>query len=306
MKTIDYLTGPSAELFRPAVIAGVAIALQGAALSVPVVLRRLAFIGQGVSHAAFGGVGLAVVLGLMAPGTGNAIGALALVGAFCVATAIGIAWLSDRAGAREDTVIGVFLVGSMALGALLLHWNRRAGAGGGAGGAASATPPVDDLLFGSIFAVRAADARAAAGITAAILLALWWFRRPMLFWAFDEPAAEAFGVRTRAMKLLLLTLLGVSIVTAMKLAGVVLATALLVLPAATALRLSRRLWAVFALAAAVSLAGMLGGLVLSFEADLPPGPAVVASLCALFAAGWLWSSVRARTITAPDTKESPA
>ncbi|HVZ94142.1 MAG TPA: metal ABC transporter permease [Phycisphaerales bacterium] len=282
MKTIEYLTGPNAELFRPAIVAGIAIALQASLLSVPVVLRRLAFIGQGVSHAAFGGVGLAVILGLMGTGAGGAqnAGALALIAAFCIATAIGIAWLSGKGGAREDTVIGIFLVGAMALGAILLHLHRRIGAAGGP------TPPVEDLLFGSIFAVTPGDAQIAAWLTGAIALALWWFRRPLLFWSFDEPAAEAFGVPTARMKLLLLVLLAVSIVASMKLAGVILATALLVLPGATALNISRRLGVVLALSITIGLIGMLGGLVLSFETDLPPGPAVVGVLCAIYALAW--------------------
>ncbi len=297
MKTIEYLSGPDSALFWPAVMAGLAIALQGALLSVPVVLRRLAFIGQGVSHAAFGGVGLATILGLMSPlaGAGEQFLAITLIGAFCIGTALGIAYLSDRTGAREDTIIGIFLVGSMALGALLLHLHRRGGGG-------SAAPPAEEILFGSILAVRSADAW--AGVTIALLIGavLWWFRRGMLFWAFDEQAAEAFGVPTGPLRVLLLALLGVSIVASMKLAGVVLATALLVLPAATALRLSKRLWTVFALSAFVSLGGMVGGLVLSFEADWPPGPAVVAVLVGMFGVAWVLggaASLRAAPKPAP-------
>lgn len=300
MKTIEYLTGPNAALFAPAVWAGIAIALLGGLLSVPVVLRRMAFIGQGVSHAAFGGVGLATVLGLMGgpggAGAGGGGAALLLIGVFCVGAALGIAWMSEHTGAREDTIIGVFLVGSMALGALLLHLHQRLNKSG-----AGAAPPVDELLFGSILAVRPVDAVLAWIVAGAIVGILAWNRRELLFWAFDEPAAEAFGVNAGRMRLLLLTVLGVSIVISMKLAGVVLATALLVLPAAAALRLSRRWGVVMGLATVLGLLGVVGGMVLSFEADLPPGPAIVASMIVLFALAEVWARLVARRDLAPST-----
>lgn len=274
MRTLEYLTGQSAGLFLPGVVAGLAIALHCAALSVFVVVKRLAFIGQGVSHAAFGGVGLAAFLGLSAGAT------FGLTAAFCVASAVGIAHLSRRREARADTVIGVFLVAAMALGAILLALRaRNPGAG--------PPPSWEGLLFGSISAVSWADAALAWGLAIATLATLWCVRRRALFWAFDEPGAEASGVRTAGVRVLMLALLAVAIVAAMKLAGVILATALLVLPGAAALRLSRRLAPVFALSALLAVGGLCAGLVVSFETDLPPGASVVGVLTLAFAAAWL-------------------
>lgn len=278
MNGVELLASP---MFRPGLIAAVAVALQCALLSVFVVLRRLAFMGQGVSHAAFGGLGVAMALGL----TGAS--AFGCVAAFCVLTAMGIAQLSDRRTTSADTVIGVFLVGAMALGAALVSWVFRSG--GRAGGAAFSW---EDLLFGSLLTVDMTDAWTAWIVGAAVAVALVWLRRPMLFWAFDEPAAEAFGVPAGAMKLMMMTLIAVAIVVSMKLAGVVLATALLILPGATALRLSARLSVVFALSCAASLLGVGGGLVASFVFDLPPGACVVGALTALFATTWPLGALR--------------
>ncbi len=278
MRTIHYLSGPESSLFWPALAAGAAVAIVCGVLSPFVVLRRLAFIGHGVSHAAFGGVGLAAILGLTASGAANTAGYLAVVGGFCVAAAILIALVSARSRLREDTVIGLVLVASMALGALLLQAHARRG--GSAGGAS-----LESSLFGSILAVGPADALAAWMIAGVIGAVLFLFRRPLVFWAFDESAAQAFGVHTLGARLLLMAMLGVAVVAAMKLAGVLLATALLILPGAVALRLSSRLAVVFGLAAAAGLLGVLGGMVLSFEADWPPGPSVVVVLVALAFAG---------------------
>lgn len=277
MRTIEYLSGHDAGLFLPALVAAAAIALICGSLSVFVVLRRLAFIGHGVSHAAFGGVGLAAVLGLTAAGPTSTAGYLAVVGGFCIAAAVIIALVSARSRLREDTVIGVALVGSMALGALLLQLHVRRG-GSGAGASLEAS------LFGSILSVGPADAAAAWVVALLIGAAVFLYRRPLIFWAFDEPAAEACGVNPLRTRLILMVLLGVAIVAAMKLAGVLLATALLVMPGAIALRLSSRLAAVFTLSMAAGLVGVIGGLVLSLEADWPPGPSVVVVLVGLMLA----------------------
>ncbi len=279
VNTFHYLADPTlAPIYWPSVVAGLAIAALGGALSALVVLKRLAFIGQGISHAAFGGVGVAAILGLTAasgePSSARAIGQLLVVLAFCLLAAGVIGWLSHQRSGRElehDTAIGVVLVASMAAGALLLK-------------AARSTQAWESFLFGSILGVTWPDAAlawAAAIVTASIL---WFVRRPLLFWAFDAPVARANGVSANAMNTVLLLLLAIATVTAMKLAGVVLATAMLVLPGAIALQCSRRLVPVLAITLASAGLGVVAGLVLCFELDWLPGPSIVLVLAAMLAA----------------------
>jgi len=123
----------------------------------------------------------------------------------------------------------------------------------------------------------------AAVITIIVFATLWWWRRPMLFQAFDEPSAMAWGVNARAMQFVLMLLLALVTVTAMKLAGVVLATAMLVLPGATALKMASTWMRVAWCALAVALFGVVAGVIVSFEADWPPGPAIVLVLTVTFA-----------------------
>lgn len=278
MRTLDYLTDPAlAAVYWPGVLAALALVFLCAFLSVVVVLKRLAFIGQGVSHAAFGGIGLAAVLGLTATTTAAApyhgVGQFGVVLLFCLGAALLIGVLSERGAVQADTVIGIVLVASMALGAVLI--------------AASKTGLAwESFLFGSLFGVTWADAATAWVLAVVVLAALWWIRRPLLFWAFDEPSARAFGVRSGGIKLLLMVLLALATVTAMKLAGVVLATALLVMPGAIALRLSERLVPVLALSLAAATVSILGGVVLAFEANWPPGPSIVCILSVLYAAAY--------------------
>lgn len=290
MNTIQYLTDPAVRgLFWPGVIAALAIALLSAPLSVLVVLKRLAFIGQGISHAAFGGIGLAAVLGLTARLGASGLTAapmhgipqFLLVTGFCVAAGLAVGVVADRRVAKEDTAIGVVLVASMALGAILLN-------------VAPTGLAWESFLFGSITLVAPTDAATAWLITLAVLAALFLLRRPLLFWAFDEVGAIARGISAPAMRTALLILISLATVVAMKLAGVVLATALLVLPGATALALSRRWGVVLALSIAAALAGVVGGLVLSFEAQWPPGASIVVVLTALLGAARGFSVLRAR------------
>lgn len=285
MRTIEYLFGDAREIFLPGAIAGAAVAIQCALLSVLVVLRRLAFVGQGVSHAALGGVGIAAVLGL------SGVGTLICAGGVCVLSALGIGVVShrrgDREGEREDAAIGVFLAASMALGAALLAWRAQRPIEG-----APPVPGWESLLFGSILSVGPASMWAAWIVGAMVVGTLVLVRRPMLFWAFDEEASRVFGGPGLPMRLLLMALLGATIVVTMRLSGVVLVGALLVLPGAAALRLSRRLGWVLAISCAVALGGVAGGLTLSFEMDLPPGASIALVLTALYALAWLPARLR--------------
>ncbi len=274
MTTLRYLSDPTmAGLLLPGIVAALAIAVLCAGLSTLVVLKRMAFIGQGISHAAFGGIGVAAVLGLAASPSGPApaggLWQFLIVTAFCLAAALGVGWIARRGRTEPDTAIGIILVGSMALGAILLGFARSGVAW-------------ESILFGSVLNASWTETALAVALTLAVAAILVHVRRPMLFWGFDEPAAEAFGVSVRAMRLLLLLLLALATVAAMRLAGVVLATALLVLPAAGALRTSRRLGAVLARSVSIGVVGVSGGLVLSFEAGLQPGASIVMVLALLF------------------------
>ncbi|MBL8886277.1 MAG: metal ABC transporter permease [Phycisphaerales bacterium] len=302
MKTIEYLTTPGLrEIFLPGVIAGLAIALFGGVLSVFVVMKRMAFIGQGISHAAFGGIGVAYVLGFgaaAAGGTGASVlgGQFLIVFLFCLLAALQVGMLTGgdpgRRGkrAQADTAIGIVLVASMAIGSLLLHIAEKRGR--------VSTVSWESLLFGSIVSVSEADAWACVIVGALILAILFAVRRPLTFWAFDESAAAAFGVNTRAMRVTLLVLLALATVTAMKLAGVVLATAMLVLPAAAAVQFSADARRVCVLSVVFALVGVALGMLLSFELDWPTGASIVLVLAGMFGVGWvkgrMWHRAAAR------------
>lgn len=287
MNTWNYLTDPALRsLFWPPLVAGLSIALFGGALSIFVVLKRMAFIGQGISHAAFGGIGVAYVLGLGgAASPAGYAGQLGIVFVFCLLAAMQVGFLtSDRAtragrgGTQSDTAIGIVLVASMALGSLLLHQAERLGR--------APTVSWESLLFGSIVSVTWNDAWASLLVACVVLGAIIAVRRPLMFWAFDEHAAAGFGVPVQRLRLMLLILLALATVTAMRLAGVVLATAMLVLPAAAAVQFARDARGAAVLTMVFAVVGVLAGVVLSFEFDVPTGASIVLTLATIFGVGW--------------------
>ncbi|MCC6321020.1 MAG: metal ABC transporter permease [Phycisphaerales bacterium] len=277
---------PSSMQFQ-ALLAGAPVVLMCGVLSVLVVVKRLGFVGQGVSHSAFGGVGVAALLAVLLPSAlaRADLVQFAVVVVFCIAAALGMSAVSNRRTLPTDTAIGMFLVGSMAVGAVLVHVSRTIGRG-------APVQSWESILFGSIFLATRAEIVIGWLAAACVLLASWWFRRPLLFWVFDEDSSPAFGVRTRAMRALLMVLLAVSVVVAMKLAGVVLATALLVLPGAIALRISRRLGPVVAISVVSGMLALVLGIAASTRFDWPAGPCMVLALTLMFAAAAGVSSLR--------------
>ena len=204
---------------------------------------------------------------------------------FCLFAGLLIGWLGDRGGTEADTAIGIVLVAAMAVGAILILRARS-------------NVSLESFLFGDILAVSWAVAIIGWIVAVGVLGVLWWVRRPLVFWAFDATVARALGVSDRRMNLLLMVLLALATVTAMKLAGVVLATAMLVLPGALALRLSRRSGVVLVLATAAALVGVLGGIVLSFESNWPTGASIVCVLTGLFGVVWMVGAARGSRIGA--------
>lgn len=282
MRALSYFTGSDAAWAWTVVLAALGVSIASGALSVFVVSRKVAAIGQGVSHAAFAGLGIAAVLGV----AGSGIGLTLVTGVCCVATAILVSWLGDRRGIGDDTAIGVLLVSSMAIGAVCLHAHTRFGVGR-PDDVPSVVPGFESILFGSLVEVGIAERNASIGVALLVMLLAWFARRPLLSWAIDDVGARAAGVPTGLVRTALLAAIGVVVVIAVRVTGVVLASALLVLPGAIALRMSERLWTVALLSIGISAGAAAAGLLVSFQFDSPPGASIVLVLALMLGATFL-------------------
>ena len=256
--------------FHRALAAGTVAAVLCGALSFFVVLRRLAFAGSGVAHAAFGGVALATLFGLP-PGLGALVAGLLVAGAAARA--------SDSSGISEDAAIGVATVAAMAAGVVALGFVRT-------------NVDLFGLMFGNILTVAPMDLALLVAAAVPVLAALALFFRPLLLASVDEDGARTAGVNVGAMRLLVLVLISVTVVVALKVVGILLVSALLVLPGATARTLFNRWPGLLFGSIAAALAMVLGGLLLSVVLDIAPGAAIILLGVALFSAASIGSRRR--------------
>lgn len=263
----------------PALIAALVVALLGAPLSVFVVLKRLAFIGQGVSHAAFGGVGVAMILGVAGTTMVSSVLQMVIVLGFSVGAALLISALGRTQRGRLDTAIGIVLSASMALGFVLFtiaesrHDHDEHGHAHGAH--ADEHHVIEEILFGNILDTNWNSVWAMIAGAGFILTMLWWARHKIIFWCFDEPVCSTYGVRSVRAGNLLLVLLAIAVVLSMQVVGVILAGAVLVLPGAAALQLSSRLRGVMLWSIGIGLAGTLIGFGIGSHNSWPIGPSIV-------------------------------
>ena len=244
-----------------ALAAAVLVGLLCGILGFFVVLRRLAFIGVGISHSAIGGVAIGILAGW------NPL----LTGAFfAVAVALGIALVSQSDRISEDTVIGVFFSGSMAMGIVL--FSMKSGY----------QQDLFSYLFGSVLAISTGELTALACASAVIMaLIILTFKEHLLI-AFDEEVASAYGHKVVALNVLLLVLLAFTVVIGVRLVGLLLIQALLVVPAAiAALCVVNFRWQVLLSALVGSLSGV-AGLVLAYQLDVAAGGTIVLVAVSLF------------------------
>ncbi len=258
-----------------ALVAGVLVALMSGLLGTFVVQRRLSFLGDGLAHAAFGGMGLGafvvVTFGLL--DTGFLRNPLWVAVPFSLLAALGIAFVRDRTELSSDTAIGVFFAVSVALGVLFF----------------SRIPPdadlgvnVLDLLFGSILAVRQTELVVIALTAVVVLIALGWAWGRLAYATFDDELARTDGVRTRALEYLLFATAALVVSVSAVVVGIVLMAAYLVIPAAAARLRSKSLAGTSLRAMAIGVVTTVAGVLASFLADVPTGSAIILAQAGVF------------------------
>jgi len=231
-----------------------------------VVLRRLVALAGGVAHAAFGGIGAAVALGI---DTRWGAGGVALAAASALAS------IPRRRLASQDATVGVLWAVGMAAGMILLR-----GSGDEHGG-------VEGYLFGEIERVRPSSLLFLGILTVLVLGVAIGFRRELLAAAFDPEHARLRGLPVGRLDWLELSLVALALVALLELVGVMLAIALLAIPPLVAARLFRGLPAIVAGATACAAAMSFGGLGLAATLDWPAGPTIAIAGGLLLALSWL-------------------
>lgn len=251
-------------IFQRALLAGSVLAALLALLGVLVTARGLAYLGDGLSHAAFGGIALGMFLGLRAP--------LLVAIPFTALAAMAIGALRRRGGFRSDVAMAILFAVCFALGVVLLKKAKRT----------EGTFDPEQLLFGNILLVGADDLWIVLGIATVTLgfVVFAWTR--LAYATFDEELARLGGIEVGWLESALLALLAAVIVAAIRLAGVVLVSAFLVVPAAAGRVVGRTLVGVAVWAMLAGIVGVVGGFAVAHELEWPEGAAIVLILASIF------------------------
>jgi zinc transport system permease protein len=226
-----------------------------------IVARRMVFISGGITHASFGGIGIAWFLGLN-PVAGAAV--------FSILSAIGIEFVSSRTNVREDSAIGILWSLGMALGIIFIFITP------------GYAPNLMSYLFGSILTVGPADLWLMAAL--AVFLAVFFagFYHLILFIAFDEEYARAHKAPVQLFKYLLISLVALTIVLNIRVVGIILVISFLTIPQSTANLFTNNFRSIILLSILIGIIGSVTGLLVSYYWNIPSGATIIFAFVLIF------------------------
>lgn len=262
---------PLPDFLWRAAACGLGIALMAGPLGCFVVWRRMAYFGETLAHSALLGVVLSFALHL--PPT------LAIVATAC-ATAMILALLQRNSRFSADTLLGILAHGTLSVGLAGIAFMKQV------------RVDLSAFLFGDILAIGASDIATIYSVATLVLalLALYW--RTLVMMTLHEDMARVQGLRVDAARMLLMLMIALVVAVSIKLVGMLLITALLVIPAATARYLARSTFGMAATAAVAGCMAIVFGLAASWRYDAPSGPSIVVAALMLFLMAFLLRGVR--------------
>ncbi len=250
----------SLPFMQRALIAGILVGFLASYYGVFIVQRGLGFLGSGLAHAAFGGVALGILLNSEP---------LWIAVPFTVLVAVGITWVKDKTNLGGDTTIGIFFSVSMALGIIFIFLKRQY------------TSDAFTYLFGSILSVTTADIIVPI-ILIIITLLLFPFWKRWAYSSFDRELAQADRIPVQFDDYLLTILIAITIVVSIKVVGIVLIAAFLVIPPAASRLLNKSFSKMTLVSVIIGIVTALVGLWISYYLDVPSGATIILLQAAVF------------------------
>ena len=252
------------DFMQRALIAAALVGLLAPLIGVFLVQRRLALLGDGMGHVALTGVGLAFLLGTAPVPTAMVTAA---IGAFL------IEFIRYRSRTAGDVALALLFYGGIAGGVLFASL---------APGKASSS--LNAYLFGSLSTVATGDVTALLVLCIAVIALIALFGRELFAVSLDTDLAAVQGIRVRVMSTLLAVLAAVAVVVGMRVVGLLLVSAIMIVPVAAAQQLTRSFRSTAVVAVGLGILACLSGLLVSASVEVPPGPTIVIVALALFAA----------------------
>lgn len=248
------------------------VAVPCALLSVFLVLKGWALMGDAMSHAVFPGIVLAYIVGIPL-----AIGAF-IAGLFC---AVATGYLDDNSRIKRDTIMGIVFSGMFGAG-LVLYVSIQS------------EVHLDHILFGDMLGISLSDIAQTTFIALGIALIIAFKWKDLLLHAFDPHQAKASGLNTSLLHYGLLCMIALTIVATLKSVGIILSISLLIAPGAIAVLLTRRFARALLLATGLSVVTSFSGVYLSFFLDSAPAPTSVVLFTIIFIAAFVFATLRDR------------
>lgn len=243
------------DFMRRAVLAAALVGLIAPLIGVFLVQRRLALLGDGMGHVALTGVGLAFLLGTTPILTAMVT---AVIGAALVEL------IRERSRSAGDLALALLFYGGIAGGVMFASL---------APGKASAS--LNSYLFGSLATVSRGDLIALGALVAGLVVCLQWFGRQLLAMSVDPTTAAVQGIPVRLLSLMLAVMSAVTVVVGMRVVGLLLVSAIMIVPIAAAEQVTTSFRATAVVGVVIGVASALLGLTVSFYAAVPPGPTIV-------------------------------
>lgn len=226
-----------------------------------IVTRRMVFVGGGITHASFGGIGIAYYYGLP-PFLGAAV--------FAILSALGIEWMNIKGKVREDSAIAIIWSFGMAVGILFMFLSP------------GYAPNLMGFLFGDILTVTTADLFWLAGLSLLLSLLMLFFYRPIMYVAFDSDFAQITGWPVKTIRFAIVVLVAGSIVLAIKVTGIILVLSLFTIPQTIANIRIRKFVPLMVYSVAISIVLGIAGLFLAYFFDLPTGAIIIFLLSSVY------------------------
>lgn len=244
-----------------ALLAGVLLALLLAVIGIFVMLKKMAFFGDGIAHASLAGIAIALLSG-MSP--------LLTAIAFSILIAIIIYFLEKKTNLSSDTIIGIFFTASMSLGVIIMSYQD------------GYQPELVSFLFGNILAIKSIELLYIAGFTVVLIGFYLIFFRKITLVTFDREMAYISGVNATAIELIMYISLAVAVVLGVKILGIVLVSALLIIPPSIAKITAHSFRGLFVASIIISEAITVLGIFLSYKFNWPTGATIVLTGTAFF------------------------
>lgn len=244
----------SYSFIQKGLVAGVAIAVICSLMGMFLVLRRYSLFGDALSHMAFGGISLGLFTGIYPLWTAFIVSVLG---------ALGITRLRKSTKISGDAAIAVLLVSGLGIGVLLIS--------------ATGGFKVDlfSFLFGSILLISFEDTLLILGISSGIVVTLVALRKQLLHMTFDEEQAKVSGINTDKLNYIFVVLASITVITSMRLVGILLISALIVLPNISAIMFGKGFKKTVMLSVSMSVISVVSGIILSYYLDLAPSGMIV-------------------------------